>query len=151
MKPLLLAGAMALFSLSAQAESQSSSVVRQFIADYNQHSVEAMLQNLTEDVRWMHINGDKVEVETSGKAQFGAAMTDYFATLEQPQADIIEMIASDAYVSIVERVKWQADGEHLSQCSIGNFRIQDGKIAEFWYLPAHSCDTDAEAKLESEQ
>lgn len=140
MKPYLVAIGIALLPTSAIAVTSSADVVTGFIAAYNQHSVSAMVQYVADDVRWMHISGTKVEVETADKAQFGAAMTDYFETLNNPQASILQMITSGHYVSTVERIAWSADGEQLSQCSIGNFRVQDGKIAEFWYLPAHSCD-----------
>ncbi len=143
MKPFILATGIALFSLSAQAGTDipSSNIVKQFIDAYNQHSVEAMMQYVSDDVRWMHISGNKLEVETSSKDQFAAAMTDYFETLNNPKATIIELISSSYYVSSIERVEWSTDGEQLSQCSIGNFRIENDKIAEFWYLPAHSCDS----------
>ncbi|QYJ85818.1 nuclear transport factor 2 family protein [Shewanella mesophila] len=140
MKPYLVAIGIALLPTSVIAAESSAEVVTGFITAYNQHSVSAMVQYVADDVRWMHISGTKVEVETSDKAQFGAAMTDYFETLNNPQASILQMITSGHYVSTVERIAWSADGEQLSQCSIGNFRIQDGKIAEFWYLPAHACD-----------
>ena len=140
MKPYLVAIGIALLPTSAIAADSASEVVTRFITAYNQHSVSAMVQYVADDVRWMHISGTKVEVETSDKAQFGAAMTDYFETLNNPQASILQMITSGHYVSTVERIAWSTDGELLSQCSIGNFRVQDGKIAEFWYLPAHACD-----------
>ncbi|MCG9697781.1 nuclear transport factor 2 family protein [Shewanella sp. Isolate11] len=146
MKPLIVATGIALFSLSAHADTASSTLVKQFIDAYNQHSVETMVQYVADDVRWMHITGTKVEVETSSKEQFGAAMSDYFETLNNPKATIVELITSAHYVSTVERVEWSTDGEQLSQCSIGNFRVENGKIAEFWYLPAHTCD---EATIEA--
>ncbi len=155
MKPFIIATGIALFSLSTQAsaDTSSSNVVKQFIAAYNQHSVEAMLQYVADDVQWMHITGNKVEVETASSDQFGAAMTDYFETLNHPKATILQLISSSHYVSTVERVEWSTDGEQLSQCSIGNFRVENGKIAEFWYLPAHSCDAinvgSHEAELET--
>ncbi|MCG9754422.1 nuclear transport factor 2 family protein [Shewanella insulae] len=144
MKPYLLAASIALLPISAFADPSATQVVKGFIDAYNQHSVEQMLTHVSDDVRWMHISGSKIEVETSDKAQFGAAMTDYFETLTGAQATILEQIVSSHYVSTVERVTWENDGEQLSQCSIGNFRVQDGKIAEFWYLPAHACDEQFE-------
>lgn len=140
MKPLLLAASIALLPMSAIATTQSTEVVKSFIDAYNQHSVEQMMQYVTDEVRWMHITGNQVDIETANKDQFGAAMTDYFETLNHPKATILQIIDSSHYVSTVERVSWTHEGEELSQCSIGNFRVQEGKIAEFWYLPAHACD-----------
>lgn len=140
MKPYLVAIGIALLPIPTIAATSATDVVKGLISAYNQHNVGAMMQYVADDVRWMHISGTKIEVETSDKAQFGAAMTDYFETLDNPQASILQMITSAHYVSTVERVAWIADGEQLSQCSIGNFRVQDGKIVEFWYLPAHACD-----------
>ena len=142
MKPFLLVATLSVlpFTLSAATTPTSSEVVQSFIQAYNQHDVGLMVSHTTDDVTWMHITGKKVEVETSSKAEFGAAMTDYFESLKGANATILDMMESGNYVSTVERVTWDNDGEELSQCSIGTFRGVDGKLAEFWYFPAHSCD-----------
>lgn len=140
MKPYLLAASLSLLPITAMANQTSTEIVESFIAAYNTHDVKQMVQYTTETVRWMHVTGSKVEVETSSQAEFAAAMADYFETLTDANATILKMIDSGNYVSTVERVTWNNDGEQLSQCSIGNFRIKNGKLAEFWYLPAHACD-----------
>ena len=140
MKPYLLAATLSLLPFTAMANQTSTEIVEGFIAAYNSHDVKQMLQYTSDDVRWMHVTGTKVEVETSSQEEFAAAMADYFETLKDANATILQMIDSGNYVSTVERVTWDNDGEQLSQCSIGNFHIKNGKLAEFWYLPAHACD-----------
>ncbi|AQS38420.1 hypothetical protein Sps_03284 [Shewanella psychrophila] len=149
MKPYLLAATLSLLPFTAMANQTASEIVEGFIAAYNTHDVKQMVQYTTDDVRWMHVTGTKVEVETSSQEEFAAAMADYFETLKDANATILKMIDSGHYVSTVERVTWDNDGEQLSQCSIGNFHIKNGKLAEFWYLPAHDCDdTEVEANVE---
>ncbi len=140
MNSYLLAATLSFLPFTAMANQTSTQIVEGFIAAYNTHNVEQMMQYTTKDVRWMHVTGTKVEVETSSRAEFAAAMADYFETLTDANATIIKIIDSGNYVSTVEKVTWNNDGEQLSQCSIGNFRIKNGKLAEFWYLPAHACD-----------
>lgn len=146
MRPYLLAASLSFLSFTSQAAPTPTEVVESFIQAYNKHDVELMVQHTSETVRWMHITGTKVEVETSDQTEFGAAMTDYFETLKEANATILQIIDSGSYVSTVERVTWDNDGEHLSQCSIGTFRVKDGKLAEFWYFPAHVCDAQVEAE-----
>lgn len=140
MRSHLLAASLTFLSFTSQAAPTPTEVVESFIQAYNKHDVELLVQHTSESVRWMHISGSKVEVETSDRTEFGAAMTDYFETLKDANATIIQIIDSGSYVSTVERVTWDNDGEQLSQCSIGTFKVQAGKLAEFWYFPAHACD-----------
>lgn len=140
MKSYLFAATLSFLPFTAMANQTSTQIVEDFIAAYNSHNVEQMMQYTTKNVRWMHVTGTKVEVETSTQQEFAAAMADYFDTLTDANATILKIIDSGNYVSTVEKVTWNNDGEQLSQCSIGNFRIKNGKLAEFWYLPAHACD-----------
>ncbi|WP_299795219.1 nuclear transport factor 2 family protein [uncultured Shewanella sp.] len=147
MRPYLLAASLAFLPLTSLAAQTPTEVVESFIQAYNKHDVELMVQHTSESVRWMHISGTKVEVETSDRTEFGAAMTDYFETLKDARATILKIIDSGNYVSTVERVTWDNDGEQLSQCSIGTFRVKGGKLAEFWYFPAHACDEPSSPEM----
>ena len=140
MKPFLLVAILSVLPCSLIAAPTSSEVVQSFIQAYNKHDVGLMVSHTTDDVTWMRITGKKVAVQTSTKAEFGAAMTDYFESLKGASATFLNIIGSGSYVSTVERVTWDNDGEELSQCSIGTFRVKAGKIAELWYFPAHACD-----------
>ncbi|NRD75864.1 nuclear transport factor 2 family protein [Shewanella sp. VB17] len=140
MKSFLFVAILSVLPYSLIAAPTSSEVVQSFMQAYNKHDVVGMMSHTNEDLTWMHITGKKIVIETSTKAEFGAAMTDYFESLEGVNATIVKMIESGSYVSTVEKVTWDNDGEELSQCSIGTFRVKTGKIAEFWYFPAHACD-----------
>ncbi|WP_394202311.1 nuclear transport factor 2 family protein [Shewanella waksmanii] len=140
MKLSWMIASLSLLAASVSANESAEQTVRAFINSYNQHSVEQMLQYTTEDVRWMNITGTKVVTETGNQAEFAAAMADYFETLQDAHAVIVDLLVSGPYVSTVEQVTWQHEGEQHSQCAIGNFRVRNGKIVDLWYLPAHACD-----------
>lgn len=140
MKPFLCAAILSVLPFTLSAAPSSSEVVESFIHAYNQHDVGLMVSHTADNVTWMHVTGKKVKVETSNKTEFGAAMTDYFESLKGANATILDIMESGSYVSTVERVTWDNDGEQLSQCSIGTFKVSEGKLAEFWYFPAHACD-----------
>ncbi|GIU46545.1 hypothetical protein TUM4438_22580 [Shewanella sairae] len=115
-------------------------VVKQFIAGFNNHSVEQLLQHTTENVHWFNLAGGKMDTETSTRNELAAAMSDYFANLNDAKATLRQIIVSANYVSTVEEVTWSHDGEKSSQCSLGVYQLNGDKINAVWYYPAHACD-----------
>ncbi|MBT1446519.1 nuclear transport factor 2 family protein [Shewanella sp. JM162201] len=160
MKPLLLLSALLAASSFAQVspvEISSSApvvapeasvakanapeaVVREFLAAFNQKNIAQMLSQTNPDVYWNHIKGQKVDTKAETQAEFGAALQDYFESLPGAQADILSLTVSGNYVSILEQVSWQVEGEVSSQCSIGVYELVDKKISSIWYYPAHGCE-----------
>ena len=126
------------------ATSASVKVVEQFVQAFNEHSVERLLSYTTDSVHWFNLSGTKMLTETSSKNELGAAMADYFATLADAKATLTQVVSSANYVSTVEKVTWSNEGEMSSQCSLGVYELQQGKINAVWYYPAHACDPSAD-------
>jgi len=68
-------------------------------------------------------------------------MKDYFADANRAHSRVIKSVTSGDFVSTVEQVSWQQEGEWLSRCSIGVYLFESQKIAAVWYYKAHQCDT----------
>lgn len=123
-----------------QEQPKSVQVVKQFIQGFNNHSVEQLLQQTTENVHWFNLSGAKMDIETSTQHELAAAMSDYFASLNDAKARLRQIVVSANYVSTVEEVTWSHDGEQSSQCSLGVYQLKGNKISAVWYYPAHTCD-----------
>lgn len=121
----------------------SIEVVEQFIVSFNEHNVGKLLSHTTDTVHWFNMSGSKMLIETSSKNELGSAMADYFQTLPDAKATLTQAVSSGNYVSTVEKVTWSHDGELDSQCSIGVYELQQGKINAVWYYPAHACDLES--------
>lgn len=136
--PFLFASAISLISMPSLAESDPVSM---FIQGFNEQKIELMLAQTTEDVTWFNVSITKVDLQASGHSELGAAMTDYFQTLPGAKASILGSLSSGNYVSTLEKVSWQQDGEQNSQCNMGVYTLRGDKIAAVWYYPAQECDT----------
>lgn len=150
MKSIIFAAAISAISLSVQANEGSSQVVSQFLAAFNQHNVEQMLSHTTANVHWGHVKGNKMSLEASNQTEFGAAMTDYFQTLPAAKANIISMIDSGSFVSIVEEVSWNTEEGRNNQCSMGVYQLSGDKIASITYYPPHTCEPKVEPVIAPE-
>ncbi|QSX30383.1 nuclear transport factor 2 family protein [Shewanella cyperi] len=148
MKALILLAAAPLLALAGPLPGDApADTVRAFLAAFNEHKVEAMLAYTQPQVHWNHIKGQKVDTEADTQAEFGAAMADYFQTLPNAKADILSLTESGNYVSILERISWDNDGETGSQCSIGVYELSGGKISSIWYYPAHACNPEVAPEI----
>ena len=127
-------------SLPLEDQPKSVQVVKQFIQGFNNHSVEQLLQQTTENVHWFNLSGVKMDIETASQNELAAAMADYFASLNDAKATLRQIIVSANYVSTVEEVTWSHDGDQSSQCSLGVYQLNGDKISAVWYYPSHACD-----------
>lgn len=123
-------------SSSAQAQTPEQSV-RQFVAAFNQHDVEAMTQWVTEDVQWHYIQAEQLATETQGKAALSTAMESYFASCSSCKSELIEVSASGNYVTTIEQASWQSQGETQQQRSVAVYQFDDGLIQRVYYFPSH--------------
>lgn len=121
-------------------EPEAVKVVRLFIQAFNNHSVEQLLKYTTANIHWSNVAAMKMDIQTSSQNELGAAMTDYFASLNNAKATLRRITVTGNYVSTVEEVQWSHDGEQSSQCSLGVYQLNGDKINAVWYYPAHACD-----------
>ncbi len=140
--PLTVASIEAVFRRAAETRITAAGTVRLYVAAFNQQNIDLMLNRVSDDIRWMSVDTDKLVTEARGKRELGAVMASYFENLPSARAEIREMHAVGGYVSVVEEAKWTAGDEEKSQCALAVYEIEAGLITNVWYHGAEAC-TDA--------
>lgn len=128
--------ALLLLLLAGGASCGNDSIVEQFMDAYNNHSVDAMLELTTDDVRWMSVAGDKISIEADGKVALRSAMTDFFANRLHARSRHRSIKRSSSFVYTLAEA-YAASGER--QCSVSIYELQRNKIANVWYFAAQQC------------
>lgn len=111
-------------------------VVEHYIAAYNAHDVEGMLELVDPDVQWLGIDGDELRVDADGAEALAAAMRDYFEAVPTTRSKVESMMVAGSRVSVHERAIWESGGEERSQAALSVYEIAGGRIARVWYFPA---------------
>ena len=82
-------------SLAADTPKSNEQRVRDYVAAFNEQNIDSMLSMATDDIQWLMVAGDKITVETQGKAQLRASMTAYFkSTKAKSELEWIQVTAS---------------------------------------------------------
>jgi ketosteroid isomerase-like protein len=63
-----------------EPESSKLKVVQEFVAAFNSHDVDGMMKLVSEDVEWLNIKGNEVDLQTVGRSATRAAMKGYFSS-----------------------------------------------------------------------
>lgn len=132
---LFLAAALVLAAATAAAQSPYE-VVERYMAAYNDHDVEAMLELVHPDVQWLTIDGDRIRVETDGADDLAEAMRGYFEAVPSTRSSIESLMVSGKRVSVRERAHWESSGQSRSQAALSVYEIDDGRIVRVWYFSA---------------
>lgn len=111
-------------------------VVERYMAAYNDHDVDAMLELVHPDVQWLSIDGDRIQVETDGAEALAEALRGYFEAVPSTRSSIESMMVSGKRVSVRERAHWESSGQPRSQAALSVYEIVDGRIVRVWYFPA---------------
>ncbi|NBD95162.1 MAG: hypothetical protein GVY11_01635 [Gammaproteobacteria bacterium] len=134
-KRTALAALLILLVASARA-TPPGEVVDRYMAAYNAHDVEGMLELVDPAVRWLAIDGDTLRVEADGAEALGAAMRAYFEAVPTTRSEIESMMVAGSRVSVHERAIWESNGEERSQSALSVYEIAGGRITRVWYFPA---------------
>jgi hypothetical protein len=132
--PVALAGQEASGRADA-SHAAAQAVVECYIAAYNRHDVDAMVELVHPEVEWLSVTGATISVEAHGAAALHAALRRYFASLPSARAAIEAMMPAGAYVSVYERAHWEVRGEGRSQTALAVYEVADGRIRRVWYYP----------------
>lgn len=121
-------------------------IVRQFLAAFNAHDPVAMAELVTDDIKWLSVNGSAISVELEGKVSFIDTMSDYFGSCPSCRSAIDSLISSGERVSVVEVASWMGRGGNNSQRSMAVYEFSGTLIKAVYYFPeeADLDDPDAE-------
>ncbi|WP_376692927.1 nuclear transport factor 2 family protein [Wenzhouxiangella sp. EGI_FJ10409] len=123
--------------LASSAWAQSpDEVVERYMAAYNDHDVDAMLELVDPDIQWLSVDGDRISVETDGAEALAEAMRGYFEAVPSTRSSIESMMVSGQRVSVRERAHWESSGQPRSQAALAVYEIAEGRIVRVWYFSA---------------
>ena len=134
----LLSGCIILTTLlNAGNNEEQANVVRELIQAFNAHDTPALMNLVTDDVKWLYIiSPDSISLETSGREETQNAFNDYFKSVPTIRSEIEDLNVSGDYVTFRERVFWKKAGKEVTQSALCVYQIKEGKISNVWYFPA---------------
>ncbi len=124
------------YSVLARQPAANEAVVRKFETAFNQHDVAAMTALVTDDALWLSLDGDKLSVETSGKAALATWLTGYFKNCPSCRSEFEAVLVAGSFVTVHERATWQSKSGPKTQRSLSVYEVRNGLIRRVWYYPA---------------
>jgi ketosteroid isomerase-like protein len=121
---------------TADATKSNDQRVRDYVAAFNKKDVETMLSMVTEDIQWLNVAGDKISVETQGKAKLRESMTGYFKSTPTAKSELEWVQATSVRVAALERASWQTKSGPKSQKSLSVYEFRGELICRVYYYPA---------------
>lgn len=110
--------------------------VEAFMAAYNDHDVEAMLELVHPEVQWLSVEGDSIHVEADGASALGSAMREYFASTPSSRSTMVDVMEAGRFVSVRERATWEGEEGAGTQSALAVYEVVAGRILQVWYYPA---------------
>jgi hypothetical protein len=123
-------------SLAADATKLNEQRVRDYVVAYNKKDVDAMLVLVTDDIQWLSVAGDKITVETQGKAKLRESMAAYFKSSPSAKSELEWVEVTASRVAARERAHWQGKSGAKSQASLSVYEFRAGLISRVYYFPA---------------
>ncbi len=121
---------------SQEPASRHIQTVEKFIAAFNAHDSSAMAGLVAEDVDWLSIDGDKVDIETRGKSALVESMNAYFKSCPTCQSTLSGAISTPGRVSVVEIANWQGSTGPRSQRGLAVYEFSESLIRRVYYFAA---------------
>lgn len=110
-----------------------------FVAAYNARDIVTMMAMVTEDVRWLSVDGGSIQAEASGRDELEAAMAIFFAGSSRASSRMRVIRQDGDYVFGVEEIVRQPTAEKNNQCSVVVYEFERTLIKNVWYYPAYAC------------
>ncbi|WP_339720846.1 nuclear transport factor 2 family protein [uncultured Paraglaciecola sp.] len=112
--------------------------VELFIAAYNQHDIEKMLEKTTQEVKWLYNINDNLVIETEGKDALRTAMNRHFKQHSNARSQIKQSLTLGETVVVIEEA-FSNDGAS-SQCALSIYQMKHKLIQSVTYYAATTCD-----------
>ena len=95
-----------------------------------------MLRMVSDDIQWLSVAGDKITVETQGKAKLRESMVAYFKSAPTVKSELDWVQGTASRVAALERVGWLGKSGPKSQASLSIYEFRAGLITRVYYYPA---------------
>jgi len=110
--------------------------VETYLAEFNEHDVDGMRTFWADDIQWLTLSGDRLELVSESADQLANMMTDYFATHPDVSSQASNVIESGDLLAFVESASWTDETGAKGQSALAIYHVENGKISRFWYLAA---------------
>ncbi|MEL7444595.1 MAG: nuclear transport factor 2 family protein, partial [Pseudomonadota bacterium] len=105
-----------------------------YVDAYNDRDLDGMLSLMHEDVQWLSVEGEKVEVFANGKADLAAQMESYLASPMATLSEIDGSVSDGRFVAVREIAHWtDNNGDAKEQSALAVYEIEDGLVRRVWY------------------
>jgi hypothetical protein len=108
--------------------------VELFVAAYNQHDIEKMLEKTTKEVKWLYNINHELLIETDGKDTLRTAMKAHFNRQTNARSQIKKFLTLGDTVAVIEEA-FSNDGES-SQCALSIYQMKQDLIQSVTYYAA---------------
>ena len=137
--PLLLLFVLLCFQSHAQQASVTLDRVASFMQAYNAHDIDAILLNMSDDVKWFNVADNQLIAETTDKKQLYEAMQAHFKAKPNARSRIKDSIALGDTLGVIEEAFSDKNGITTSQCAMSIYQLSQGLIISITYYAAAKC------------
>ncbi|MFK7887129.1 MAG: nuclear transport factor 2 family protein [Gammaproteobacteria bacterium] len=133
---LFLAGfSTAVLAADSDVVEKQEQTVRLFVAAFNAHDTDAMLEMVTDDIQWLSISGEDVATDAGNKEQLRSGMTDYFKSCSSCQSRLANMFSTGTRVTALEIASFDSDDGPQEQQSLSVYEFSGALIQRVYYFP----------------
>jgi hypothetical protein len=122
-------------SFAAETPKSNEQRVRDYVSAFNKRELDTMLGMVTDDIQWLSIAGDKITVETQGKAQLRESMAAYFKSTPSVKSALEWVQVTASRVAAMERAAWQSKSGPKSQAGLSVYEFSGELISRVYYYP----------------
>lgn len=115
---------------------EAEAVPRALSAAFNVRDVDAMIDLVADDVRWLTVDGDEVLTELTGATALRGFLDGYFLAIPSVRSRVGDVLAAGRFVAFREHVRWENEAGEQTQFSLGVLEIEGRKIQRVWYFAA---------------
>ena len=125
-------------ALANPAKESKIETVKAFVEAFNQKNSQAMAEFVSEDVKWLSISGESLQLETSGKHDLIKSMDSYFKSCPSCQSELSALESISNQVSAIETARWQSKDGLKSQSAISVYEFEGDVITRVYYFSAQN-------------
>jgi len=119
-------------------------IVQQYVDAYNQKNLPGMMKFVSQNIKWMSVDSDKLLVETKNKLELITALKQHFSRSRKSHSSLSDVVERGRFVSAIEKSSAKKSGKTLSYCSLSvyefsNEKLQENLIKHVWYHATQKC------------
>ncbi len=123
-------------SFAVETPKTNEQRVRDYVSAFNKHDIDTMLGMVSDDIQWLSVAGDKITVETQGKAKLRESLAAYFKSTPSVKSELEWARVTASRVAALERAAWQGKSGPKSQASLSVYEFSGSLISRVYYYPA---------------